>query len=133
MIDNHKAMHPRAEVLEHVTRLLGQVPGVLVHSYCLSRRVATIEFTVHLTASADALDQLALETNVSIQPPRPKNLRVLPPGSYTFIASAKRLSMIEAGELQLLGIHLVWRLHRLGLLASAEANRLLKHWRARCV
>ena len=40
----------------------------------------------------------------------------------------RRDDLIAHGSLQLLGIHLVWRLHRDGLMRASEANDYLLRW-----
>jgi len=121
-------MHTRTETLNQVIQLLEQVPGVTVQSHRLIRRVAQIEFEVQSSETAAALERIAQGANVAIKPGI-LSAHELPSGSYMLVASAARRDGFDGGELQLLGIHLAWHLHKVGVLGSAQANALLKPWR----
>jgi hypothetical protein len=118
-------MLPHVALLDRVSELLGRVPGVSVHSHRLAPGIAYIEFTVATELSTHALERLALGANVGIEPwPRSTEPYVV----RTLSAFIRERGPILYGELQLLGIHLVWYLHHIGLLSSAEANPLLRQW-----
>jgi hypothetical protein len=120
-------MSSPAELLDRVSGLLGRVPGVSVNSHRLAAGVGCIEFTVASEDSTRALERVALGANVGIEPwPRTTEPRVV----RKLSALIRNRDEIAHGELQLLGIHLVRYLHRVGLLAPAEANPLLREWRA---
>jgi hypothetical protein len=120
-------MSSRAELLRRISELMGRVPGVSVNSRRLAPGVGYIEFTVASEDSTRALERIALGANVGIEPwPRTTEPHVV----RTLSALIRNRDEIVHGELQLLGIHLVWYLHRVGVLATAEANPLLREWRA---
>ena len=122
-------MTPKDETLAHVCALLGKVPTVVVQAHSRNRSAARIEFSVQEVESVRALERAALGANVAIEP-WTKGVFELPPGSYAFVASTNLRDGFKAGELQLLGIHLAWYLHKVGLLAAPQANALLKPWGA---
>lgn len=120
-------MDSRLEVLNSVCHLLGLVPDVSVLDHKHDARAARIEFSVLSEDSANALDRISLGANVAVETGIKK---ILSPGSYTFVASTKPRDGIHSGNLQLLGIHLAWYLHKIGILAAPQANALLKAWGA---
>ena len=122
-------MNHHHETLVQVCALLSKVPGVTVQSHHERPGVSRIAFSVQETESARALQHAALGANVAIEPWK-KGVFELLPGSYAFVASTKLRDGFESGELQLLGIHLAWYLHRIGRLETSRANAMLKPWGA---
>jgi len=110
--------------------MLGTLPGVEVSGSDLSAASARIEFSATGIA-VEALQRLALGANVCLEPWPSASAS----GSvkHTLVAGTAANDTIEFGELQLLGIHLAWHLHRLGLLATPRANLLLRNWHAALV
>jgi hypothetical protein len=120
-------MDPHHEVLERTCELLGRVPGVVVHAHWQEREVACMEFSVQIAESAAALERIAMGANV---PNRPRSQSPLSVGRHTFAASTEHRDLFASGNLQLLAIHLTWYLHRVGRLATHEANQWLGTWSA---
>jgi hypothetical protein len=109
-----------------VCDLLRRVPDVTVFELRRVPNAVEIDFCVHSEESARALERIALGANVGINPWE-KSLVL---GNRTFIASTQIRDEIASGELQLLGIHLAWYLHRAGRLKASDANTLLRRWGA---
>lgn len=120
-------MDSRLEVLNSVCQLLDLVPGVSVLDHRHDARAARVEFAVQSEDSAHALDRISLGANVVVEP---GNKEMLSLGAYAFVASTMPRDGLSSGELQLLGIHLAWYLHKIGILSAPQANALLRAWGA---
>ena len=55
------------------------------------------------------------------------------PKQFGLVANTAKIGEVELGQLQLLAIHLVWHLHKVGLIATSHANILLQTWRGAAV
>lgn len=117
------------ETLGVVCGLAGQIPGVKVLSSGILANEARIVVRVSGAETIDAIQFITGSANADIDPwirkPEPDAEAEL-----TIVASFLPRDELEFGELQIVGIHLVWRLHRIGLLQAADANRLLHKWGA---
>jgi len=117
------------ETLRAVCDLLGQLPGVSVQS---SEELSDRTRIVIRVAGADAISAvqfIAGSANVGIEPSFRKpqqNKNVV----QTLEANFQKRDDLEFGELQILGIHCVWRLHKIGILSVPVANRQLLAWSA---
>lgn len=118
------------QALDDVCALIDRVPDCSVQRCHLESDRAVIEIAGELPALM-ALQEVCLAANADIEPWLRGNAQV--PGAVvrqTLLPSVTPRDLIDHGSLQLLGIHLAWRLHRLRLLSATEANRLLQRWRA---
>ncbi len=117
---------------QEVARLADMIPGVKVLGCEISASGARLRVAAAEPGAVDALQRAALAANVSIEP----WLKDLPLGTsaeQTISAQCERRDELEFGELQILGIHLVWHLKNTGLMASVEANTMLSKWGAASV
>jgi len=112
-----------------VCGLAGLVPGVTVLSRETSTTDACIVVRTSGQAAINALQFIALSANAGIEPwLREPELGA--EAEQAIVARFQPRDGLEFGELQILGIHLVWHLHKTGLLHSADANALLRKWNA---
>jgi hypothetical protein len=116
--------------LDEVCALIGRFP----HCSAVSGSVDGEHAVIHLAgkpAELIALQDLIEAANAGVTP----WLRA--DESYGAMATqvvralvTRRDDLIAHGSLQLVGIHVVWRLHRDGLMGTSEANDYLLRWRA---
>ena len=119
------------QTLDQVCSLLKQLPGVTLLRSGLGAGIANIEITHTVEATVDDLQRVTEGANVAIEPWLPAfgtagSIRL--PAKQTLIARTDPRDSIEFGDLQLLGIHIAWHLHKAGLLTTARANNLLRQW-----
>ena len=116
------------QTLALVNDLLGTLPGLAVSGATILDGCARIQ--VSATAAAiDSLQSTSLGANVSLEPwHHPADVSPALPTEHLLVASTYRQDSIEFGNLQLLGIHLVWHLHSTGALDAPRANDLLRAW-----
>jgi hypothetical protein len=116
------------QTLTRVSDLLGMLSGIAVHGATLSNGRAHFEISA-TGAAIDPLQQMTLGANVLLEPWRhPTDAAQSTQTKYMLIASTTTRDAIEFGELQLLGVHLVWHLHHTGALTTPDANALLSGW-----
>lgn len=125
-------MVTRAETLQKVCGLLEETPGISVPSSALDAECARISVSVCSAATVGALQRLALAANVRVSP------RVEQPADgdalqQVIVANTSSRDGLFYGELQMLGIHLAWHLHAVGILDDDRANALLRPWGAAAV
>lgn len=117
------------ETLQLVVALAERLPGISVRGSEIRDADALIHTTANGAEAINSIQHLAMSANVGVEP----WLRHPLPGAraeQTLVAHLSRRDTLEFGGLQILGIHIVWRLHKLGLMAASEANPLLRAWRA---
>lgn len=117
------------DLVQDVTRLAGMIPGIVVRGHEVSASEVRIFIAGKDTDSIGALQFSALSANVEVEP----WVKDLPSGAQseqTLFAKTRLRDGLEFGELQILGVHLVRHLKRVGLLPAHEANRLLAKWSA---
>lgn len=122
-------MSAAAETFGHVLSLLREVPGLRVLDSDLVGDEARFKIEVSGAHAIESLQHLALSANLSVHP----WLRSPLSGSVvqqTLVARTRRRDTLECGELQIFGIHLVWHLHKDGLMVATAANGLLRKWHA---
>lgn len=122
--------------LDQVCVLLGELPDVEVLGSGLGEGYAGIEIMVGSVVATEALQRMSLGANVCFEPsvcPSDVGNPDDPSVRYTLDASTSQRELFEFGELQLLGIQLVWHLHKNGLLATPQANALLHKWHGAAV
>jgi hypothetical protein len=118
-----------SETVRVVCDLAGQVPGVTVLSSETLAAAACIVIKTSGPEAVNAIQFIALSANAGIEPwLREPELGT--EAEQTIEARFQLRDGLEFGELQILGIHLVWHLHKTGLLHSADANTLLRKWNA---
>ncbi len=117
------------EALDDIVRLANRMPGVCVTPHELSEDVVTIHVRVRGGDAVDSLQYVAFTANVRVEPwIRKPDVDI----DLDQVLRAKRSPMegLELGYLQGLGIHIVWRLHKQGLMPASEANTFLAAWNA---
>ncbi len=109
--------------------LAGRLPGILVRGYELHESDVRIFILSRGGVAIESIQWLAGAANVSVEPclRRPASDAVV---DQCLSARFTPRAGLKFGELQMLGIHIVWRLHKLKLMTAAEANPILKGWRA---
>jgi len=122
-------------VLDQVCELLERLPGVVVLSHRFIDADAQIEIRIDEATIFEDLQHDIMSANVGMDHwLRPSAMATAVfPLHRVMTASASPMEGPDFGYLQILGIHLIWRLHRLGLLTAAEANPRLRAWNALCV
>lgn len=118
------------QTLADVCALIDRVPDYSVQCCHLESDRAVIEIAGEVPALM-ALQEVCLAANTDIEAWLRGNAQV--PGAVvrqTLFPRVTPRDLIDHGSLQLLGIHLAWRLHRLRLLSATKANRLLQRWHA---
>lgn len=112
-----------------VAELAAQLPGTTVLGYALRATEVQFRALVQGREAINSLQFLASSANVGALPwlkhPAPE-IEI----NQVLSASFARLDTLRFGYLQILGIHIIWRLHKLGLMSRAQANPLLRRWRA---
>lgn len=113
----------RDATLDEVCALIAFMPDAKVVGRDWSGDHARI--VVHVADdAADALSHVALTANVQMEPHESEV------GHHVITASAVHRDTLDHGELQILGIHLVWHLLKAGLLPQDAGERLLSAWKA---
>ena len=117
------------DTLRTVCNLVGQLPGVTVQSSEIRKDSARLVIHASGADAIHAVQFIALSANVGVVPwlrePEPStNIE------QTLDAKFLMRDGLKFGELQILGIHCVWRLHKIGLLSDTDANHLLHKWGA---
>jgi hypothetical protein len=119
------------QTFNEVSRLLDALPGIAVTDHRLEGQAAIFEILSTSFSSALTVQELCLAANAALEPP--VLLRdSMHEGQRSLLLSTgvERFESIEAGRLQLLGIHIVWHLHATGALSADAANQLLLRWNA---
>ena len=113
----------RDATLDEVYALIALMPDVKVVGRDWSGDHARI--VVHVAGdTADALSHAAWTANVQMEPHESEA------GHHVITASAVHRDTLDHGELQILGIHLVWHLLKVGVLPRDVGERLLSTWKA---
>jgi hypothetical protein len=126
-------LDPHTTLLE-VCELLAMLPHVQVQAEQLLPDSARIELIVGSGSSMHTLQRSCMGADVSLEPwirlsLSEESATSIPSASCVLLASTLALDGIALGYLQLLGIHLVWSLHKSGSLPASAANRLLHQWK----
>jgi hypothetical protein len=106
---------------------------VVVSSAELHGDCAELTLTTESGVSLAAIQRSCQGANVGITPwvrlsaADEKAERIAPVTSFLKV-NVESFQGINCGYLQLLGIHLVWYMHRTGNLTAGEANELLEMW-----
>jgi hypothetical protein len=124
-----------AQLLEQACGLLRMLPGVSVVSGELAEAEAALTLSVADSSSLEQVYRLAMAANVSAEQvplggePGQSSGKAGTTRMYLSASTVPR-DTIALGALQLLCIHSVWHLHRIGRLSAQVANPLLDRWSA---
>jgi len=114
--------------LDEVCALIGRLP----HCSAVGDSVDGGHAVIHLAgkpAELIALQDLLEAANASVTPwLRADESADAMAIQVVRVSVARRDDLIDHGSLQLVGIHVVWRLHRDGLMDTSEANDYLLRW-----
>ena len=124
------------QTASQVLTLLETLPGIDVLKQDINEKIATFAIRSHDAASARSLQSLCQGANAALDPPlllRDPDFNTDKPRQFSLSASFESFERIRHGNLQLLGIHLAWHLHAIGLLSQVSANELLYHWNGQTV
>ena len=121
------------KILPHVCQLLNELPDVIVSAFDHHNYNCQIELTVANSASMIVIQNCCMGANVSLKPWVKLPEQDLSAGHFSPIqckmsADITPFNMIKCGNLQLLGIHLVWQLYKLDAMTETSANILLEQW-----
>ena len=124
--------------LSKVCELLATLPHVQVAEEQLLSASARVGLVVASGDSMHTLQRSCMGANVELEPwvrlsAPDESAGFFPSTSCTLLASTLPRDGIALGSLQLLGIHLVWALHKAGALPTSAANHLLQQWHGAAV
>lgn len=119
------------KTLSDVCALIGLFAGLSAVHGSIEGEDAVIHLTGEHVALC-ALQDIFLAANADVTPRmRSADVSAGATATQTVRASvARRDGLIAHGSLQLVGIHVVWRLYRHFLMSISEANGYLLRWRA---
>jgi hypothetical protein len=120
-------------ILDRVCGLLERLSAVAVLSAQFYDDRAELTLTTQSAVSLAAIQRSCQGANVDIVPwirlsAAEEAAEKIAPVTSFLTADAEAFEGFDCGYLQLLGIHLVWYLHRTGNLSTSEANELLEMW-----
>lgn len=124
-------MSSAGQTLNEVSLLHSALSGVSVRAARFDNQNGVLDVLVHGGHSAHLVKSLCEAANASLQHPvrlRDPELRSGETKKLLISAGIERFDSIEFGRLQLLGIHLVWHLHRTAEISAEAANELLQQW-----
>ncbi|WP_325372057.1 hypothetical protein [Dokdonella sp.] len=114
--------------------MLEALAGVSVMDRHVQHSQAMFHIDIRNEAVARRLQYLCTAANVELTPPMRsidrRGLQAEVIRRFSILACYRPFDSVEFGYLQLLGIHLVWHLHGVGVLSPDAADKLLRHWRA---
>lgn len=119
-------------LLDEVSRLLEALAGVSVMDRHVQHSRAILHLDIRSEVVAQRLQHLCTAANVeltsSMRSTDRRGLQAEVSRWFSILACYHPLDSIRFGYLQLLGIHLVWHLHGVGVLSLDAANTLLRRW-----
>lgn len=124
-------MSSAVQTLNDISRLFDSLPGIKVLDRRIDDHSAILDIISRDVSSTNLVQSLCEATNVSLEPPvrlHESAVSAETTWHFSLSANAQGFDLIEFGHLQLLGIHLVWHLHRVGKIPTGAANRLLQQW-----
>lgn len=125
----HAPENTPSNTLAAVADLVGRLPGITVLQHELAGSNAMLRVVARGGNVVECMQRLAMETNVAIEPiARSPEADIQLEQVLT--AGTEPVDHLASGNLQMLGIHVVWRLHRLGRMADSDANAYLAAWGA---
>jgi hypothetical protein len=123
-----------AKTLHDVGALLALLPGCELRGSNLRDDRAIMEFLVEHRDALDALSKISMAANAALDPSGVlRNASLTWPVRLTLSPLVSPMEGIAHGNLQLVGIHLVWHLHRAGLMSGRDSNQMLRRWNAALV
>jgi hypothetical protein len=127
------------QTLSEVSALFALVPGCELRGSTLQDDHVIMELLVEHRGALAALSDISMAANAALEPSavlRSVLLRNESPSwpvRLTLSPVALPTEGIAHGNLQLVGVHLVWHLHRAGLMTGRDSNRMLQRWNAALV
>jgi len=120
------------EMLVKTCELLGKLPGVVVLDSGYADNNSQIEILVENAASMKVIQNCCTGANVPLEPwirlpEQSFSIAFFQPVQCRLVAETESFELIQCGSLQILGIHLIWQLHKLGIMSKSSANILLEH------
>jgi hypothetical protein len=125
----NRKMMSISETVRVVCDLAEKLPGLTVLSSETSATEACLVVKASGSEAINAIQFIALSANAGIEP-WIHTPELGTEAEQKIVAKFRPRDGLEHGELQIFGIHLVWRLHKIGLLKSTDANTLLRKWGA---
>jgi hypothetical protein len=117
------------QLLTAVCRMLALFPDVELTREQLTEDAAQIDLLVRNVDTFRDLQWQCIGANVLLEPTLRLHEAVPTPLPVRISASFEAIDDVaRVGRLQLLAIHLTWRLHKLGQIPTEEANRQLRAW-----
>jgi hypothetical protein len=118
-------------MLFQTCQLLGQLPGVIVLNSGYADHNSQIEISVENAASMEVIQNCCMGANVPLEPwiKLPEqwlSTNFFQPVRCILVAETEPFELIQCGSLQILGIHLIWQLNKLGIMSKSSANILLE-------
>ena len=119
------------EMLVQTFQLLGKLPGVVVLSSGYADHNSQIEISVENAASMEVIQNCCMGTNIPLEPwttlpEQSFSAEYFQPVQCRLVAETEPFELIQCGNLQILGIHLIWQLQKLGIMSKSSANILLE-------
>ena len=120
-------MNARDEMLFRTCQLLGQLPGVVILDSRYADHISQIEISVENAASMEVIQNCCMGANVPLEPwIKLTEQWLFQPVQCKLVAETESFELIQCGSLQILGIHLIWQLYKLGIMSKSSANILLE-------
>jgi hypothetical protein len=120
--------------LRDVGALFALLPGCELLGSNLQDDRAIMELLMEHRDALDALSEISMAANAALEPSAVvRNASPTWPVRLTLSPLVSPMEGIAHGSLQLVGIHLVWHLHRAGLMTSRDSNQMLQLWNAALV
>ena len=119
------------EMLVQTCQLLGKLSGVVVLGSGYADHNSQIEISVENPASMEVIQNCCVGANVSLDPwirlpEQSISTETFQPIECRLVAVTESFELIQCGSLQILGIHLIWQLHKLGIMSKSSADILLE-------
>ncbi len=120
------------EMLVQTCELLGKLPGVVVLDSGYADNNSQITISVENAASMRVIQNCCEGANVPLEPlirfsEQSFSADSFQPVQCKLVAETESFELIQCGNLQILGIHLIWQLHKLGIMSKSSANIILEH------
>ena len=122
------------QTLHEVVSLLALLPGCELRGSKLQGDRAMMEMLVEHRDALAALSEISMAANAALATSAIlRNESEAWPVRLTLSPAVSPMEGIAHGNLQLVGIHLVWYLHRAGLMTGRDSNHMLQRWNAALV
>ena len=122
------------QALSEVRALIAALPGCTLIESSVRDGRATFELLVEQRDALAALQEVSTAANAELEPWVDLcHESTSWPMRLSLSSMLSPMEGIAHGNLQLVGIHLVWHMHRTALMTSLDSNRLLQRWNAMLV